>query len=60
MVITHAVIILVAGRPDRSIGETHRVTMVIREGKLLDREKLKFDAHTDPGFQTTVPVSAQP
>ena len=55
-----ASILLVAGRPDRNIGETRRVAMVIKEGKVLDREKLKFDVRTDPGFRTTVPVSAKP
>jgi imidazolonepropionase-like amidohydrolase len=53
-------VLLVNGRPDRKIGETRRVAMVIREGKLVDREKLRFDVRTDPGFRTSVPVSARP
>jgi imidazolonepropionase-like amidohydrolase len=51
-------ILLVAGRPDRNIGDTRHVSMVIREGQPLDREMLKFDVRTDPGFRPSAPVSA--
>ncbi len=53
-------ILLVTGRPDRNIGETRHVAMVIREGKLLDRELLRFDVRTDPRFRSSAPVSATP
>jgi len=53
-------ILLVTGRPARNVGETRHVARVIREGKLVDREMLKFDVSTDPGFRTSAPVSANP
>jgi imidazolonepropionase-like amidohydrolase len=53
-------IILIAGRPDQKISETRNVEMVIQAGKVLDRERLKFDVRKDPGFRVAVPVSAAP
>ncbi|MHC5036286.1 MAG: amidohydrolase family protein [Planctomycetota bacterium] len=42
--------ILIAGRPDRDIAHTRNVVMVIREGKILEREKLKLDPEKTPVF----------
>jgi imidazolonepropionase-like amidohydrolase len=53
-------IIMIAGRPDKNISETRNVEMVIQAGRVLEREKLKFDARTDPGFRVAAPVSAAP
>jgi len=53
-------IILVAGRPDKNISDTRNIEMVIQAGRVLDREKLKFDARKDPGFRVSSPVTAIP
>lgn len=44
-------ILVVDGRPDKSISQTRNVDAVILLGKFLDRKKLKFDEKKDPGFQ---------
>lgn len=51
-------LILIAGRPDKRISETRQIEMVIQAGKILDREKLKFDLRRDGGFRAAAPVSA--
>ncbi len=51
-------VLLIAGRPDRNIGDTRHISMVIKEGRVLDREALKFNIRTDPGFRAASPVSA--
>jgi len=51
-------LILIAGRPDKNISETRQIEMVIQAGKILDREKLKFDVRRDGGFRAAAPVSA--
>jgi hypothetical protein len=44
-------ILVLSGRPDKSIRQTRNVDMVILEGKILDRKQLKFDEKKDPGFK---------
>lgn len=44
-------VIVIAGRPDRNISHTRNVEMVIKAGRIIDREKLKFDVEKDPGFR---------
>ena len=44
-------VIVIAGRPDRNISQTRNVEMVIKAGRIIDREKLKFDGEKDPGFR---------
>jgi imidazolonepropionase-like amidohydrolase len=51
-------LIVVRGRPDRRIGDTKNIEMVIQLGKVLDRAQLKYDAASDPGFRPVSPVSA--
>jgi len=43
--------LVVNGRPDKDIRQTRNIEMVILEGKILDRDKLKFDEKKDPGFR---------
>jgi len=35
-------LLLVDGKPDQDIPDTRRITAIIYQGKILDREKLKF------------------
>ncbi len=49
-------ILVVNGRPDRKIQDTRNVELVMLRGKILDREKLKLKADTDPGFLPLAPV----
>ncbi len=51
-------IILVNGRPDRRIADTRNIDAVMRQGRILDRTKLAFNAAADPGFRPVSPVSA--
>jgi len=51
-------IVVVNGRPDQMIQDTRNIEAVIRLGKVLERERLKLDPETDPGFRPVSPVSA--
>lgn len=51
-------LIIIAGRPDKNVSETRKIEMVIQAGKILDREKLKFDTRRDGGYRASSPVSA--
>jgi imidazolonepropionase-like amidohydrolase len=43
-------LIVVDGRPDRDISRTRAIHMVMQGGQILDREALRFDPDSDPGF----------
>jgi imidazolonepropionase-like amidohydrolase len=43
-------ILIVEGKPDQNIRDTRNVVGVIREGTILDRNKLKLNPDTDPGY----------
>jgi imidazolonepropionase-like amidohydrolase len=53
-------ILLITGHPDKHISDTRNIETVIQAGRLLDREKLKFDTRKDPGFRVASPVAAVP
>ncbi len=42
--------IVVAGRPDRNVGDSRNIEMVIQQGKVLDRSDLAYDPERDTGF----------
>jgi len=44
-------ILIVDGKPDQTIRDTRNVSLVVKEGKILDRSKLKLDPKTDPGYK---------
>ncbi len=50
-------VLVINGRPDKNISETRNIEIVIRAGRILEREKLRFDEETDPGFRTGTSVS---
>ena len=50
-------ILVVSGRPDRTISDTRNIEMVIQRGRVLDRETLRYDPAKDPGFRAGQPVS---
>ncbi len=52
-------LIVVNGRPDRTIADSRKIEQVIRLGIVLDREALKLDPKTDPGFRPVSPVSVR-
>lgn len=35
-------ILLIDGKPDQNIRDTRRIVMRVKEGQIIDREKLKF------------------
>jgi imidazolonepropionase-like amidohydrolase len=43
-------LLLIDGRPDKTISDTRNIELVIQRGKVVDRAALVFDAETDPGF----------
>jgi len=44
-------LLVINGKPDQNIQETHNVEMVFKAGTLLDRAQLKFNPARDPGFR---------
>lgn len=46
-------IILVDGRPDKNISDTRNIKLVMKKGRVLDREKLIFNQETDSGIRDT-------
>ena len=51
-------VLVINGRPDKNISDTRNIQMVIQAGKIIEREKLKFDAPKDPGFRAIGSMSA--
>ena len=45
-------VVIVAGNPAERISDTRKIETVIYNGKILDRNGLRFDAKRDPGFRT--------
>ena len=43
-------LVVVDGRPDRNIRRTRAIHMVMQGGRILDRDALRFDPPSDPGF----------
>jgi len=43
-------LIVVEGRPDQQVHDTRKILYVIDRGKIVNRDLLKFDQRTDPGF----------
>ena len=44
-------LLVISGKPDQNIQQTHNVEMVFKEGTLLDRAQLKFNPARDLGFR---------
>src|SRR5215469_6499670 len=44
-------ILIVDGKPDQDIRNTRNIARVLREGTIVDRDKLKLDPAVDPGYQ---------
>jgi len=51
-------LVLVDGRPDRRIGDTRRIRLVIQRGRIVDRAALRFDARRDRGFRPATSISS--
>ena len=51
-------LIVVNGRPDRNISDSREIHLVIQDGKILNREALKFDPASDPGFGASAAVDS--
>lgn len=49
-------LIVINGRPDRNISDSREIHLVMQDGKILDRDELKFNPAIDPGFGANVPV----
>src|SRR5882762_10741792 len=44
-------VVIVAGNPAERISDTRKIETVILNGKILDRNSLRFDGKRDPGFR---------
>jgi len=44
-------ILILDGKPDQNIRDTRNIVAVVKEGTILDRNKLKLDPAKDPGYQ---------
>jgi imidazolonepropionase-like amidohydrolase len=51
-------LIIVDGKPDQNIRESRNVATVVKEGRILDRDKLKLDPNLDPGYRPVGGVAA--
>jgi len=51
-------LLVIQGRPDQRIQDMRNIDRVVRLGRILDRERLKLNPDTDPGFLPVAPVSA--
>jgi len=43
-------ILILDGKPDQNIRDTRNIVAVVKEGTILDRNKLKLDPAKDPGY----------
>ena len=39
-------VLLIDGKPDQNIRETRRITLVMKQGQIIDRDKLKFGSQS--------------
>jgi imidazolonepropionase-like amidohydrolase len=46
-------LVIVDGKPDRRIGDTRHITVVIKEGAIIDRTALRLDHSHVPDYQET-------
>ena len=44
------ILIIVDGKPDRRIGDTRRIAVVMKEGALIDRTALRLGSLAHPGL----------
>jgi imidazolonepropionase-like amidohydrolase len=44
-------VLVVAGRPHERISDTRKIDLVVKEGRVLDRAGLRFDAPHDSGYR---------
>src|SRR5262245_2466861 len=44
-------VLVIAGQPQKQISDTRKVSLVIREGQILDRQALRFNPKRDPEFR---------
>jgi imidazolonepropionase-like amidohydrolase len=53
-------VIVVRGDPSRRISDTRRVELVFKDGRRLDRSRLRFDPARDPGYRAAGAANATP
>lgn len=51
-------LLVVSGDPSRRISDTRNITLVVRQGRMLDRASLRASRATDPGYRTSGSVAA--
>jgi imidazolonepropionase-like amidohydrolase len=50
-----ATVMVVAGRPDRTITDTHKIADLYIRGRRIDRDALQLSRQNDPGFEAISP-----
>jgi hypothetical protein len=53
-------LLVVTGHPERRIGDTRNVEVVMQAGRILDRSTLRFDPTKDPGRATALITPGTP
>ena len=53
---SRADVLVINGRPDRTISDSRKIDMVIRAGQIIDRARLKLNPSTDPGYEASAPA----
>ena len=48
-------ILIINGRPERTIGDSRTIEMIIQAGRIVNRDKLRYDVNTEAGFQVFSP-----
>jgi imidazolonepropionase-like amidohydrolase len=51
-------LLVVNGRPDRLVSETRRIDTLVLRGRPVNRDALRYDAKTDPGYRPVASVAA--
>jgi imidazolonepropionase-like amidohydrolase len=52
-------LLVINGQPDMRIQDTHKMEMVMKQGMLLDRERLRFDPARDSAFSSSIPLNSK-
>jgi hypothetical protein len=52
-------LLVINGRPDQKVQDSRNIELVMRLGKILDREKLRLNPDLDPGYQPVSRVSVE-
>jgi hypothetical protein len=50
-------LLIIDGRPDRTVGDTRKIEAVMQAGKIIDRASFRFAEKKDAGFRPITPAA---